>query len=60
MTGNKEGFVTVKFDAENRKIVIGDKELTGETFKLFAKAMLENYEETLADMRKWVQEREAI
>ncbi|MBR2625175.1 MAG: type II secretion system protein [Lentisphaeria bacterium] len=39
MTGNKEGFVTVKFDAENRKIVIGDKELTGETFKLFAKAI---------------------
>ena len=29
-------------------------------FKLFAQAMLENYDETLAAMRLWVKEREAI
>jgi hypothetical protein len=31
-----------------------------EYFKLFAKAMLENYDETITAMRMWVKEREAI
>ena len=45
----------------DRVRALGDfREAWIEYFKLFAKAMLENYEETLADMRKWVQEREAI
>ncbi|MBE6356414.1 MAG: hypothetical protein E7058_04795 [Lentisphaerae bacterium] len=45
----------------DRVRALGDfREILIEYFKTFAKAMLENYDTTLADMRKWVKDREAI
>jgi hypothetical protein len=45
----------------DRVRALGDfREVFVEYFKLFAKAMLENYDATLADMRQWVKDREAI
>ena len=40
---------------------LGDfREAWIEYFKIFVKAMLENYDQTLAEMRQWVKEREAV
>ena len=45
----------------DRVRALGDfREAWIEYFKLFAKAMIENYDETLTAMRQWVKDREAI
>lgn len=39
LTGNINGFITIGFDAENRKLLIGSTEFPEEAFKLFSRAI---------------------
>ena len=53
-TDSTNGFVTINFDADNKKIKLGNTELPDEAFKIFAKAVDADSIDSILDENKMI------